>query len=208
MRLHVDDDIQISAALLAELVRHGFVGVATSDVDVRVLPAAATLRRWVRLCHDPATCGHPVDLDAAGCAGHTAASERRLAGLDPSSHGSTRELAVQPRYAYTGRVRDRDRHGVTSRRRFLVTLRIPSDPSQTGDEHPRRSRDPRRRDAPVLHLRDWREEIVRLVAHEAWHVHQHRTDVPRSETDAERWAASRLDAYRAVGERARTALHV
>lgn len=42
--------------------------------------------------------------------------------------------------------------------------------------------------APRIELHDWREEFVHLVGHEAFHTHQFRQELPKSEVAAERWA--------------------
>lgn len=197
MQIDIDPSIRLPSVLLTKLIEHGLAGVDTDEVEVHVGAAPHTLRRWVRMCRNPVMCSRPVDVSSAGgIHGHSALSPKPLARLASSLHGPAREAPLQPRYAYSGRVRDRRRHGVTAGDRFLVRLRIPADPTATGDPYPRLSRDPRRRDTPELMIEDWREEIVRLAAHEARHVHQHRHDLPRSEADAERWAAARLEEYR------------
>ena len=53
------------------------------------------------------------------------------------------------------------------------------------------------RGSPLLELADWREALVAVVAHEARHVWQLQHSKPRSEVDAERFAAKRLAEYRA-----------
>lgn len=50
--------------------------------------------------------------------------------------------------------------------------------------------------SPRLTLASWREALVAVAAHEGRHVWQFQSATPRSEVDAERWAAERLDAYR------------
>jgi hypothetical protein len=42
--------------------------------------------------------------------------------------------------------------------------------------------------APRVQLHDWRQEFVHLVGHEAFHTHQFREGLPKSEVAAERWA--------------------
>lgn len=203
MEIHIDRDIQVPAEQLTGLIAQGFAGVPTDDVEVLVRASPATLRRWVRLCHNPCVCSQPTDFSSEEARGHTAASRGKLTGLDASLHGPARPVTVRPRYAYTGRVRDRHRHGTPQGRRFLVTLRLPADPEAAAERYPRLSRDPRRRDTPSLRIESWREEIVRLAAHEARHVHQHRHGAPRSEADAERWAQARLHDHRRHAARVR-----
>ncbi|MEX2621550.1 MAG: hypothetical protein WD250_15140 [Egibacteraceae bacterium] len=196
MQINIDPSLRLSRVLLTTLIEHGLAGVDTDDVEMHVGAAPTTLRRWVRTCRNPAICSRPAEVSVGRTHGHSATSPRPLARLPSSLHGPAKETTLQPRYAYSGRVRDRRRHGVTSGVRFLVRLCIPADPTAASDPYPRLSRDPRRRDTPELLIEDWREEIVRLAAHEARHVHQHRHDLPRSEADAERWAAARLEGYR------------
>jgi hypothetical protein len=50
--------------------------------------------------------------------------------------------------------------------------------------------------APLIEVHDWREALVVVASHEARHVHQFRHGKPRSEVDAERFAAKALERYR------------
>lgn len=74
--------------------------------------------------------------------------------------------------------------------RYLVTLKVPQDldrlpyPVTLRYHHGGTVL----RTAPAIEVHDWREEFVHLVAHEACHVGQFRTDLPKSEVAAERWA--------------------
>jgi hypothetical protein len=52
--------------------------------------------------------------------------------------------------------------------------------------------------SPLIVMADWREALVTVAAHEARHVHQFQHNAPRSEVDAERFAAGVLDAFRRV----------
>ena len=189
--------IRVEPERLERLVRAGFGTVAADDIEVRLKPAPATLRRWVQLCRDPHGCGRATNYDQAGRVGHCAASHQGVTALasDLGAHDPAHPVDVVAPYPYTGRVRDRHRRGTLSGPRFLVSLQMPADPQAAGP-YPRTSRDPRRADAPTLRIHDWTEDLVRLAAHEACHVHQHRQGVPRSELDAERWAAARLAAHR------------
>jgi hypothetical protein len=62
--------------------------------------------------------------------------------------------------------------------------------------------DPRKQHAyggkrsPLIEYRDWREALVAVAAHEARHIQQFQRNRPRSEVDAERFAAKALDHYR------------
>lgn len=50
--------------------------------------------------------------------------------------------------------------------------------------------------SPLIEVRDWREGLVAVAAHEARHIWQFQHDKPRSEVDAERFAAKALARYR------------
>lgn len=55
--------------------------------------------------------------------------------------------------------------------------------------------------SPIITMNDWREALVAVAAHEARHVWQFEHEAPGSEIDAERFAAARLDEYRALETR-------
>jgi hypothetical protein len=55
------------------------------------------------------------------------------------------------------------------------------------------------RRSPLLELADWREALVVVAAHEAWHIHQFRTGLRRVEAECERFAAAALARYRGEG---------
>lgn len=50
--------------------------------------------------------------------------------------------------------------------------------------------------SPLIVFNDWREALVGVAAHEARHVQQQQRNKRRSEVDAERFAAKRLEEYR------------
>lgn len=54
------------------------------------------------------------------------------------------------------------------------------------------------RGSPLLALADWREALVVVAAHEAWHIHQFRAGLRRVEAECERFAAAALARYRAA----------
>jgi hypothetical protein len=54
--------------------------------------------------------------------------------------------------------------------------------------------------SPLIVMNDWEEGLIALAAHEGRHVHQQRNGKPRSEVDAERFAAKRLEAWRALAQ--------
>ena len=82
--------------------------------------------------------------------------------------------------------------------RFLVEIAMPRRPSQAG--FPYVWRYPRLRTAPELTAEDWRERLLAVAAHEAYHVKQFRLGMRRSEVKAERWAARALQRVRANGD--------
>jgi hypothetical protein len=86
---------------------------------------------------------------------------------------------------------------------FLVKLSLPG--TLRNRAYPKTYRYWNRKTAPWITVRDWRERLVALVAHEACHVRQFRDGLRRSEVEAERWAASTLNAWRAGGVGAGTA---
>lgn len=79
--------------------------------------------------------------------------------------------------------------------RFLVRLRLPA--TIRNRAYPKTYRYRGRKTAPWITVGDWRERLLALAAHEACHVRQFRHGLRRSEVEAERWAAARLEAWRA-----------
>lgn len=53
-------------------------------------------------------------------------------------------------------------------------------------------------DSPRIDYRDWREGLVGLAAHQACHIDQYNHHIRSSDEDAERFAATRVIAYRAA----------
>jgi hypothetical protein len=126
-----------------------------------------------------------------------------FAGVDGSGVEVRIDRARGTRESFTGRAHGRRPPRLASRRdtQFLVHLRIPGVLRNRG--YPKTYRYPRRRTAPAITVRDWRERFVTLVAHEAFHVHQFRTGLRRSEVTAERWALATLERWRTADHRAR-----
>jgi hypothetical protein len=73
---------------------------------------------------------------------------------------------------------------------YLITLRLGAP-----DRFP--VTPPRRRGAPPLRLACWREALVAVAAHEAWHIQQYRRELPRSEVACERFEAVAIERFRA-----------
>jgi hypothetical protein len=122
-----------------------------------------------------------------------------FAGVDHSGVEVRIDRARGPRESFTGRAHGRRPPRLASHpeTRFLVHLRIPS--TLRNRAYPKTYRYPRRATAPAITVRDWRERFLALVAHEAWHVHQFRTGIRRSEVAAERWALRTLTSWRERG---------
>jgi hypothetical protein len=117
-------------------------------------------------------------------------------GIDPSGVEVRVERARRAWESFTGRAyfelprRPRPRAGT----RYLVRLKVPSVLRNRG--YPMSYKYPRRKTAPSITVRDWRERFIALVAHEAFHIRQFREGLRRSEVVAERWAASVLEDWR------------
>jgi hypothetical protein len=200
VRVTIAERIRVDHDLLASLVAAGFDGVEQHDVEMHLKVRADRVVRWLLRCHSDAACGRPGNYRAGEERGHCARTRRqavRLAG-DADAHGPPELLPVRPTYAFSGRAYPRlpDMARVADGVRYLVTLTMPADPTTTGDSYPRLSHYGRYKTAPAIVVADWREELVHLAAHEARHTYQFRHGLSHSEIDAERWAHSRLTAWR------------
>jgi hypothetical protein len=127
--------------------------------------------------------------------------EQGFAGIDPSGVEVRVERASRSWESFTGRAyseppRRPKPHPAT---RYLVRLRLPGALRNRG--YPKSYRYPQRKTAPSITVHDWRERLLALVAHEAFHVRQFREGLRRSEVAAERWAAEVLLRIRPVGSR-------
>jgi hypothetical protein len=122
-------------------------------------------------------------------------------GIDASGVEVRVERARRSGESFTGRAYDgrpaRPRSDPATR--YLVRLRVPGTLRNRG--YPRSYRYPGRRTAPLITVRDWRERLVALAAHEACHVRQFREGRRRSELEAERWALSAVQAWATRGGR-------
>lgn len=89
---------------------------------------------------------------------------------------------------------------VSAGTRYLVTLKVPRDldaltyPVTLQYHHGGAVMTT----APRIEVRDWREEFVHLVAHEAFHTVQFDQRLPKSEVAAERWAQRAVLGLRAA----------
>jgi hypothetical protein len=121
-----------------------------------------------------------------------------FSGIDATGVEVHLEPCRTSRESFSGRAygdlpaRARTRPGTV----YLVRLRIPRVPRNRA--YPKTDRYPKRKTSPWITVHSWRERFVALVAHEAFHVHQFREGLRRSEVHAERWALRRLDAWAAL----------
>ncbi len=125
--------------------------------------------------------------------------EQGFAGVDPIGVEVRVERAPRSWESFTGRAYPEppSRPKAYPGTRYLVRLKLPGTLRNRG--YPQSYQYPRLKTAPSITVRDWRERLVALVAHEAFHVRQFREGLRRSEVAAERWASSILVAWR-VGE--------
>jgi hypothetical protein len=121
-------------------------------------------------------------------------------GVDESAVEVRLERIRKPWQSFTGRA-----YGGPIRRprvgpgtAFVVRLWLPT--ILRNRAYPKTYRYPGRVTAPWITVRDWRERLVALAAHEAFHVHQFREGLRRSEVAAERWAVRTLAAWRAASD--------
>jgi hypothetical protein len=122
--------------------------------------------------------------------------ERAFEGVDGVGVEVRIEVARKAREAFCGRAypeppRRPRPHPST---RYLVRLWVPRSLRNRG--YPKSYRYLRRSTAPWITVGNWRERLVALTAHEAFHVRQFREGLRRSEVQAERWALQTLDRWR------------
>jgi hypothetical protein len=128
-----------------------------------------------------------------------------VAGFDGVAAGDVEvrvERGCRRGDAFTGRAYPEPprRGGTPAGIRYVVRLVLPGRLVNRG--YPKSFRYVRRKTAPWITVGSWRERLLALAAHEAWHVHQFRHGLRRSEVDAERWSERLLDTWR--GRRAET----
>ena len=118
--------------------------------------------------------------------------QEAFAGVDVSGVELRVELAKTPRESFTGRAYPEPprRPKPSPGTQFMVRLRLPGALRNRG--YPRAYRYTGLVTAPWITVRDWRERLVALAAHEAFHIHQFRQGLRRSEVAAERWALKKL----------------
>jgi hypothetical protein len=195
---------------VVELVRFGFAAVDATDVDVHIrsrpplvcylvrfngpvgLLGEDARRQWLR--------DHPGTLVAP--LAHFAQRRRDASDLT-ARFGGTIERQVNDQLAermsgcaYYEMPR---RARVAESTRYLVTLRLPQrlDDLSYPQVLQYRRAGVLMVSAPRIEVRAWPEELVHLAAHEARHIHQFRQALPKSEVDAEHWAAAAVRRLRA-----------
>jgi hypothetical protein len=122
--------------------------------------------------------------------------ERAFEGVDAGGVEVRVEVARKAREAFSGRAYPEPPQRPRSHpsTRYLVRLWVPRTLRNRG--YPRSYRYIRRTTAPWITVGNWRERLLALAAHEAFHVRQFREGLRRSEVQAERWALRTLDRWR------------
>ena len=196
---------------LRRLVRFAFDGIDAADVEVHIRsrPPRVTYharfegpltvlteearRQW--LTGNP----HSTSVPVVHIARRRADAERAMArfGGVVERHVDDRLAERMSGCAYFELP---DVANVANSTRYLVTMRLP----QRLDclLYPETLQYHRRgvvmTTAPRIEVRSWPEEVVHLAAHEGRHVHQFRLGLPKSEVDAERWAAAAVRRFRSL----------
>jgi hypothetical protein len=124
----------------------------------------------------------------ADCVALHALIEQGFRGIDASGVEVRVERSARSWDSFTGRAYPEppSRPRAHPATKYLIRIRLPSVLRNRG--YPQSYRYPRLKTAPSITVRDWRERLLALVAHEAFHVHQFRGGLRRSEVAAERWA--------------------
>jgi hypothetical protein len=119
-----------------------------------------------------------------------------FSGVDPTGVEVHVERASRRQASFTGRAYPRRpaRPACHPDTRFLVRLTLPSILRNRG--YPLTYRYRGLRTAPWITVEDWEERLIALTAHEAYHVHQFRDLLRRSEVQAERWSLDVLVRWR------------
>ena len=126
-------------------------------------------------------------------------------GVDPSGVEVHLAVPASRRPTFVGRAYPQlpSRPRTHPETRYLVRLDLPSLARNRG--YPITYRYRGLSTAPWITVGDWRERLIALAAHEAYHVHQFREGLRRSEVQAERWALRRLMDWCAARDRAHQA---
>lgn len=196
-------------SLVRQLVDIGFEGVDHHDVEVHIRSRAPRVRWTVhyrvaisRLDPDVRRRWLATHPEATSAAASGSYRRRRDAVAFAAQLGGTVLRHVDERlaermsacayYSIPSIAR------VSPGTRYLVTMRLPR--RLEGLPYPQQLQYRRAgvamATAPIVQVRSWLEELVHLAAHEARHVAQFRMGLPKSEVDAERWAAGAVEQYR------------
>jgi hypothetical protein len=119
-----------------------------------------------------------------------------FSGVDPTGVEVHVDPATRRQASFTGRAYPHRPVRPTCHpdTRFLVRLTLPAVLRNRG--YPLTYRYRGLRTAPWITVEDWAERLVALAAHEAFHVHQFRDRLRRSEVQAERWSLNVLAGWR------------
>lgn len=186
--MHITVSSSFPGALHPEidaLVRAGFAGVETGDVEVHVKARSEVLRAYIAEWPSGS-----LDDDVE----RYRFRRKKDAVAAALRHGGRAFVATR-RHPRAGGWSARTFNGIPGLARvepgmrYLVTMNIPRDPRKL-TRYPERHRDPRLKTSPVVEFTCWQDQLLHLAAHEARHVHQFRHGLPGSELDAERWAAA------------------
>ena len=210
MRLSISPSIAVGHHhALADLVAVGFRGVNDASVEVHIRSRPPRVSYVVR--YEAAVAGLPPEIRAAWLARHPGATTVPVARVFPrraAADALAAEQAVSVERHIDDRLGERmsgyayyelpDRARVAKTTKYLVTLRLPTRLEALA--YPVTLQYHRggavMRTAPEIELHNWREEVVHLVAHEAYHVKQFRLGMRKSEVAAERWALRAVERLR------------
>ena len=210
MRLSISPAIAVEHHLaLADLVAVGFRGVNDAGVEVHIRSRPPRVSYVVR--YEAAVAGLSPEIRATWLARHPGATTVPVARVFPR-RAAADALAAEQGGSVERRIDDRlgermsgyayyefpDRARVAKTTEYLVTLRLPARLEAlaypiTLQYH---RGEAAMRTAPEIELHHWREEVVHLVAHEAYHVKEFRLGMRESEVAAERWALRTVERFR------------
>lgn len=191
MRINLSSNIRADHDELRRLIRFGWQGSPTRDVEVHVKAA------WDREPQPMVrTTTRPADESGWG----------RREMLDPYGvpcyvewyRRSGPPRRVQSPW-FSGRAYDGvpDIASVGHRTRYLVTLKMPADPTLLpADHYPRKHQDHRAKSMPVIEITCWQDALVCVAAHEAFHIRQYVKGWSCSEVGAEIQARKMVNRFR------------
>ena len=209
MRVSVTRPLMGREAQLRQLIVAGFAGVDDGDVEIHVRSRPPRVSYRVTSVQPLAI--FSVETQQRWLAAHPGATTVPVTRVLPR-RGAAEQLAAQMGGAVERQVDNRlgERLSgcayeelptvarVAPSIRYLVTLKLPValDSLTYPFTLKYRRGGKEMKTAPAIEVRNWPEEFVHLVAHEAAHVDQFRRGLAKSEVAAERWALKVLDQYR------------